>query len=294
MANKKSFQAPPPAVQVRPRSSPELFPPFPELAPELAEIYYPDSDGKPMSDNFWQSETMHAHYGMLSTRYMDDPNTLVALALPLYYTEGEPADVVAPGLFVSHGVPKRHRHWYKVWEEGKVPDFALEVSTEQSAEENLGRNLETYARIGIPEYCAYDPQGGLHSPRLQMFRLAGGEVGSYDRVKVGKNPDGSLAVPSESLGLELRFEDDRLRLWDPATQQYLLEHLEERAGHLEEHARRLKEYARRLKARAGRFKERAGRIRERAGRMREHARLIAAERRLRELEVEVAEHKERL
>ena len=273
MADKKAFQAPPPAAQVRPRPSPLPPPPYPEPAPEPAEIYYPDSDGKPMSDNSWQAETMHEHYGMLSTRYMDDPNTLVAMALLLYYTEGEPADVVAPDLFVSHGVPKGRRHWYKVWEEGKVPDFALEVSSEQSAEDNLGRNLETYARIGIPEYCVYDPKGWLHVPRLQMFRLAGGAAGSYERVQVREAPDGALAVPSESLGLELRFEDERLRLWDPATQQYLLEHAEEHAGRLE---------------------ERAGLMRERAGLMREQARLIAAERRLRELKVEVAEHKERI
>ena len=42
--------------------------------------------------------------------------------------------------------------------------------------------------------------------------------------------NGSLAVPSEALGLELRFEDDRLRLWDPAAQEYLLEYAEEHDG----------------------------------------------------------------
>ena len=261
MANKKAFQAPPPAghVQPRPRPLPPPPPPYPEPAPEPAEIYYPESDGKPPADNTWQARTMHEQFGMLSTRYKDDPNTLVAMALLLYYTEGEPADVAAPDLFVARGVPNRNRDWYKVWEEGKPPDFALEVSSAESAEDNLGRNMETYARIGIREYCVYDPKGGLHSPRLQLFRLAGGAAGIYERVRAGADPDGSLAVPSEALGLELRFEDDRLRLWDPATQQYLLEHAEERAGRLE---------------------ERAGRI--------------AAEQRVRELELEVAAIKERL
>ena len=42
-------------------------------------------------------------------------------------------------------------------------------------------------------------------------------------------PDGSLAVTSETLGLELRLEDDRLRLWDPEVQEYLLDRNEERA-----------------------------------------------------------------
>ena len=237
MANKKAFQALPLAGQIHPQPLPP--PPYPEPAPVPAEIDYPSSDGKPLADNTWQSRTMHEQYGMLSTRYRDDPNTLVAMALLLYYTEGEPADVAAPDLFVSCGVPNGNRDWYKVWEEGKAPDFALEVSSEESAEDNLGRNMETYARIGIREYCVYDPMGGLHSPRLQLFRLARGAAGVYKRVNWRGDPNGQLRVTSETLALELRFEDERMRLWDPATQQYLLEHAEERAGRLEERAGRI-------------------------------------------------------
>ena len=192
-----------------------------------------------MADNSWQADRIHAQYGMLRTRYVNDPNTFVAMALLLYYTEGEPADVAAPDVFVSRGVPKQHRDWYKVWEEGKAPDFALEVSSEQTAEDNLGRNMETYARIGISEYCVYDPIGGLHFPRLQLFRLPGEEDRVYEHVQSSADTHGSVAVPSESLGLELRFEDDRLRLWDPVAQEYLLEYAEEHAGRLQERAARI-------------------------------------------------------
>ena len=279
MASKKAFQAPPPAAQVRPGPRPLPPPPFPEPAPAPAEIYYPDSDGKPMADDTWQMRTMIEQFGMLDTHYMHDPNTFVAVSLLLYYTEGEPADVVAPDIFVACGVPKGHRHWYKVWVEGKAPDFALEVSSEESAEDNLGRNMETYARIGIPEYCVYDPKGGLHSPRLQLFRLSGGVPGAYERVKWSGDTGGSLAVPSDSLGLELRFEDDRLRLWDPAAREYLLDYSEERDRRLKERDRRLKERDRWLK--------------ERDGRMSEHARRVAAEQRAAELEREVEALKER-
>ena len=112
-----------------------------------------------MADNSWQADRIHAQYGMLRTRYFNDPNTFVAMALLLYYTEGEPADVAAPDVFVSRGVPNQHRDWYKVWEEGKAPDFALEVSSEQTAEDNLGRNMETYARIGISRILRVRPDG---------------------------------------------------------------------------------------------------------------------------------------
>ena len=266
MAKKKAFQAPPPAAQVGPQPRHLPPPPIPAPVPVPKEIYYPSSDGKLLADNTWQSRTMIAKYDMLYAHYMDDPSTYVAISLLLYYTEGEPADVVAPDLFVARGVPNRHRDWYKVWEEGKVPDFVLEVSSEATAEDNLGRNMETYARIGISEYCVYDPMGGLHFPRLQLFRLSEGEDRVYEQVQRSEGSDGSLAVPSESLGLELRLEDDRLHLWDPAAREYLLEYAEERD-------RRLK---------------------ERAGRMREHTRRVAAEERVAKLKIELADVRRRL
>ena len=79
-------------------------------------------------------------------------------------------------------------------------------------------------------------------------------------------PDGTLAVTSETLGLELRLEDDRLRLWDPETQKYLLEHQDERTERLE----------------------------ERKGRLEEHDKRIATEQWARDLETELAELKARL
>ena len=210
---------------------------------------------------------------MLRRRYKDAPNTFVAMNLALYFTAGKPSDMVAPDILVSHGVPDHDRDSYNLWVEGKAPDFALEVSGENSFRHDLGPKMEIYARMGIPEYCVCDPMGGLYAPRLQMFRLAGDEPGAYGRVKAREDADGSLAVPSESLGLELRFEDDSLRLWDPAAQEYLLDSIWECNQQR---------------------KERAGRLKEHAGRMREHARRVAAEERVAKLKLELADIKERL
>ena len=192
-----------------------------------------------MAESTWQSNTRFGQYGMLLAHYADDPNTLVASNLALYFTAGNPADMVAPDLFVSRGVPDHDRDSYNVWEEGKVPDFALSVSGEGFYRHDLGPKMEVYARIGIPEYCVCDPMGGLHFPRLQMFRLAGGEAGGYERVKGSEDKDGSVAVPSESLGLELRFEDDLLRLWDPAAQEYLRDYIGECSAWRNERAKRI-------------------------------------------------------
>ncbi len=53
-------------------------------------------------------------------------------------------------------------------------------------------------------------------------------------------------MKSETLGLELRFEDDRLRLRDPGAREYLLEPQEEHSGCLKERAERLEERDKRI------------------------------------------------
>ena len=248
MATKKTFQSLAPGVEDHPLPRSVVPPPYTEPAP--TEIHYPSSDGKPLADDTWQANAMISKYYMLTVYFEGDPNTFVGMDLLLYYTKDKPEDVVAPDVFVVFGVPDNYRHNYQVWEEGKVPDFVLEVASKSSVRENLGWKKDVYERIGVPEYCVFDPQGCLHWPRLQLFRLEGGV---YERVSTRDDRDSPLAVTSETLGLELRFEQDRFRLWNPKTREYLLEHSEERAKRLEERAKRLGE-------RAGRLEERARRI----------------------------------
>ena len=129
------------------------------------------------------------------------------------------------------------------------------ISSRMESPPSSQTRMETYARIGISEYCVFDPKGGMHRPRLQLFRLEGG---AYERVRGRGDPNGPLAVTSETLGLELRFEDDRLRLWDPEAQEYLLEPHEEHARHLKERDKRVatEQQVRDLEAKLANLKER--------------------------------------
>ena len=122
----------------------------------------------------------------------------------------------------------------------------------------------------------FDPEGGMHQPRLQVFRL---ERGIYKRVNWWANPDGPLAVTSETLALELRFQDDRMRLWDRQARAYLREHRDERDE--------------RLNALARYEEQRTGRLEERDKRIEERDKRIAAEQRMRDLDSQLADLKER-
>ena len=248
MSDKKILQSlPPPAVTLERRPRPMTQPPVAERL--YPEIEYPSEDGQPMADDSWQARAMTALYSMLSDRYKDDPRIFVGIDLLVYYTEGEPNHSLAPDVFVAFGVEDRDRYWYKIWEEGKVPDFVVEIASKSTAESNLGAKKDAYERLGVREYCVYDPRGGLHWPRLQLFRLVRRR---YESVRGRGDPDASLALPSEVLGLELRFEEDRLKLWDPAACEYLLEYSEEKARRraAEEREARLREREARLAAEA--------------------------------------------
>ena len=244
-----------------------------------------------MPDNSWQSHTLNGPYGALLARYERYPNTFVAINLLLCYREDGIRYLSVPDLFVVFGVSDKHRPSYKVWEEGKVPDFVLEVASEGTYENDLGSKKNTYERMGVREYCVFDPKGGMHRPRLQLFRL---EDGVYKCVSGRSGPDGLLTATSETLGLEFRFVDGRMRLWDPEAREYLLDQREVRARYERERTGRLKERAGRLKERAGRLKERDGRLKERDGRLKERDGRIAAEQRASDIEAELADLKEQL
>ncbi len=237
-----------------------------------------------MPDNSWQAYTVFGQYGALLTHYEHDPNTFVGTNLLLSYRDNKRRYLVVPDLMVVFGVPDKGRPSYKVWEEGRVPDFVLEVASEGTYQKDLGIKKDTFERMGVREYCVFDPRGDMHRPRLQLFRL---ERRVYKRVNWWGDPDGPLAVPSETLALELQFKDDRMRFWDPKAREYLLEPLEERARHLEARARCEEARAQYEEARAQYEEAHTGRLEERVKR-------IAAEQRARDLESEFAAFRKRI
>ncbi len=136
-----------------------------------------------------------------------------------YYREGDNTARVAPDVFVALGVPRDPpRDSYKVWEEGKTPDFVLEVAAPLKARLDREGKRELYQRLGVREYWMHDPDGGLHRTRLQALRLVGG---TYRAVKVERDASGHIRARSKVLGLDLLFDGDRLRIWDPVAGRFL-------------------------------------------------------------------------
>ena len=212
-----------------------------------AAVDYPDSDGKPLAENDAQLHAILYAVGALQIHFGARPDVYVSGDLLIYYEEGNPRVSVAPDAFVVFGVEDRMRMNYKVWEEGKGPDFALEVASRNTWREDVKTKPAVYARLGVKEYFLYDPRGEYYSPRLQGYRLVDGV---YERLPAVESIDRTSSLPSEVLGLELRAKGDEMRFHDPTTGQALHSHGETHAAYLEEAAARLKETAARQAAEA--------------------------------------------
>ena len=190
-------------------------------------IHYPSDDGLPMSNNVWQLKGIHAAYGALDVRFQDDPNVFVAADILVYPRQGDPRRFIGPDVLVAKGVPKLpNRSSYKVWLEGKPPDFVLEVASPSTWRDDRGWKMRFYAEMGVREYWLFDPKGDLFQPPLEGFRLA---AGVYRPLAARPSPRGRV-LTSDVLGLELRADNELPRFRDPATGEDLRTHGEESAA----------------------------------------------------------------
>ena len=123
-----------------------------------------------------------------------------------------------PDLLVAFGVdPEAHResNGYVISEQGKPPDWVLEIASYRTRNVDTGRKRRDYAALGIGEYWRFDhtPDGRWHGARLAGDRLVNGE---YVPVEIEELPDGVLQGYSPALGLYLRWERGELAFHDPA------------------------------------------------------------------------------
>ncbi len=185
------------------------------------ERKYPSSDGRPMAQNITQARELAQAYFSLDHHYCEDPNVEVCPDMLIYYKKKGPQRSLAPDVFVAFGVRKdSKRKTYNVWEEGKAPDWVLEILSDSTAKKDLDPELKQriYCRMGVREVWLFDPTGELTHPRLKGLHLAGQAYRPLPEIEVPQVP---LALYSPVLGLQLHVRDDSLRFWNPNTGQYL-------------------------------------------------------------------------
>ena len=231
-------------------------------------IYYPVSDGMPMSDSPLGGAKMVRITQTLEDWFADVPDVYVWMNMFVYYEPGNPRAAVSPDVFVAIGAAKDlPRLVYFVWREGVPPTVVFEVLSSSTHLRDQGPKRESYQRMGVKEYILYAPHHKFMDPPLQFNVLEGGV---YRRLE----PDETGAFVSETLGLRLRMMERRLRFFRLDTGEMLLSPAE-RTLEAERHAAEADQRAAEAERRAEE---------EAAARRALEARLAELERRQRERE----------
>jgi Uma2 family endonuclease len=182
-----------------------------------ADTDYPDSDGQPMGGTPRHVRTILEAYEVLDFWFRDDNNVFVAANMFIYYVPGDRHKHVSPDIFVVKGIPKirvPERRNFRLWEEGKGPTPAIEVSSATTAEEDIEDKFTLYQDVlRIPEYFLFDPYLEYLPAGLAGYRR---ERGRYVAIKQTKG-----RLPSKALALHLENDHGFLRLYNPATGEYL-------------------------------------------------------------------------
>jgi Uma2 family endonuclease len=172
---------------------------FPKTTDEA--IVYPDSDGKPMSDNTKQYQYIITIQVGLDSLFENDPNVFVAADLLWYPVKGRPDVRAAPDTMVAFGRPKGHRGSYKQWEENDVaPQVAFEILSPGNTKKEMRAKLAFYEDYGVQEYYEYDPDRGTlkiwqrNNDRLLPVAFVGGWRSPLLGITLRLEADGELSV----------------------------------------------------------------------------------------------------
>jgi Uma2 family endonuclease len=183
--------------------------------PWQQEIFYPESDERPMGETPLHRREIMDLIAALERRYREAADVYVGGDMLLYYVEGNPAACLCPDVFVTFGIPKLpERRSYFLWREGRPPSMVVEVTSEGSRREDQ-KKKDLYARLGVEEYFLDDPLGEYLEPALQGFRLVRGR---YEPIE----PDEEGMLLSRTTGLLLRRDGQGVRLIDAKTREPLL------------------------------------------------------------------------
>ena len=167
----------------------------------LPEIIYPDSDGKPISDNTKQFQLIVKIQGGIDALFKDNENVFVAGDLLWYPVEGDNKTRQAPDTMVVFGRPKGDRGSYKQWVEDNIaPQVVFEIISPGNRMTAMFKLFKFYENYGVEECYFYDLKDnelidwlrsdgelnyiesmeGWVSPRLEIrFETASGELEIY-------------------------------------------------------------------------------------------------------------------
>ena len=198
------------------------------------------------------------HQTALIRHFGSPDSTLVLGDIPVRHTfqrSLDPLRLRYPDLMVAFNVNSAEviaRRGFAIDDQGKPPDFVLEIASLRTALNGYTIKRVDYAAFGIPEYWRFDHTEGDYYPvPLAGDRLVDGE---YQPITIVQTEEGGYWGHSDALNLDLCWEHGQLRFYDPVAQRYLRTHNDEAeariaaeadAAEAQAHIRQLEEELRR-------------------------------------------------
>lgn len=207
------------------------------------EIFYPESDGKPMAETDIHAKLLTYLRESLAIFFANRENVYVTGNIMFYYEEGYPEEVVSPDIMVCFGVNKGDRTSYKSWEENDVmPSVVIELASRSTWHKDRTEKRELYEMLGVKEYYIFNPLYPKTAPAFLAFGLE-------DGILVKREIE-NKKIYSELLGLELIDTGKTLRLFDLEANDFLKnqEELDQEVKLLASENDKLKAEIERLKA----------------------------------------------
>ena len=185
----------------------------------------------PREPDMHQFNSLMSVGNSLLAHFADRDDVLISGQGYLRHVGSNDAEIFAPDLVVAFGVVPGAivaRNGYVIGEVGKPPDFVLEIASRSTGRRDYTVKRDGYARYGVGEYWRFDHTGG----RFHDAALAGDVLVEdvYEPVEITHELDGLIWGHSAVLDLDLCWDEEELRLRNPATGEYLPTPEEQRAA----------------------------------------------------------------
>lgn len=179
------------------------------LSSTPTDVFYPDSDGQPMSDNTRQYQWIVTIKENLEILLENDLDAFIAGDLLWYPIEGDNVTRLAPDVMVVFGRPKGHRGSYQQWKERNIsPSVVFEILSPSNTQREVQTKRSFYETHGVHEFYIYDPD---------RYRLSG-YIRQGDQLLSIANMEGWI---SPSLNIRFSKINGDLEIYYPNGRRFL-------------------------------------------------------------------------
>lgn len=183
-----------------------------KISPET-EVFYPSEDDEPLAETTEHLLAIINTFTAL-TQYLAGQGAMVFSNQFLYYVKGQPSKRVAPDIMIvfDFDIAPGLRSNYKIWEEGQVPKFIMEMTSQGNRDNDHLVKKSLYEELGVEEYWLFDPKKEWISDQLIGYRL---QEGVYHTIRDSRSETLQLNFVPEGSSLNFYRLDNGLKLLIP-------------------------------------------------------------------------------